>query len=110
MTDSGIEAKCHKCGAEPGAVCRTPKGAVHKHGTHDGRGRQLTDGTVHYYTPTQVRNLIHDAIKAEREKSAKVCEDYGASYDNAWNQKLGVANDLKDACDECAAAIRARGE
>ena len=74
MTDSGIEAKCHKCGAEPGAVCRTPKGAVHKHGTHDGRGRQLTDGTVHYYTPTQVRNLIYDAINQERSESRKLAD------------------------------------
>jgi hypothetical protein len=70
----------------------------------------LTDGTIHYYTPTQVRNLIHDAVMAERSECAKECEDYGSSYDNEWNRKLGVANDLKDACDECAAAIRARSQ
>jgi hypothetical protein len=51
------------------------------------------------------------AIRAdERSECAKVCEDYGSSYDNEWNRKLGVANDLKDACDECAAAIRARSQ
>jgi hypothetical protein len=48
------------------------------------------------------------AINHERSECAKVCEDYGSSYDNEWNRKLGVANDLKDACEECAAAIRAR--
>jgi uncharacterized protein YukE len=50
------------------------------------------------------------AINHEREECTKVCEDYGSSYDNEWNRKLGVANDLKDACEECAAAIRARSE
>jgi len=50
------------------------------------------------------------AINHERSECAKVCEDYGSSYDNEWNRKLGVANDLKDACDECAAAIRARSQ
>jgi hypothetical protein len=50
------------------------------------------------------------AINHERSECAKVCEEFGASYDNEWNRKLGVANDLKDACDECAAAIRARSQ
>jgi len=61
-----------------------------------------------------MREILHLVFEAgqqhEREACAKVCEDYGASYDNEWNRKLGVANDLKDACDECAAAIRARSE
>ena len=46
----------------------------------------------------------------EREACAKVCDAYGESVDNEWNRGLGVANDLKDIADECAIAIRARGE
>jgi hypothetical protein len=45
----------------------------------------------------------------EREACAKVCENYGESCDTEWNQKLGVADDLRETAEECAEAIRARG-
>jgi hypothetical protein len=41
-----------------------------------------------------------------REECAKACEQSGAGYDNEWNRKLGVADDLKEVCEECAIAIR----
>jgi hypothetical protein len=41
-----------------------------------------------------------------REECAKLCEQSGAGYDNEWNRKLGVADDLKEVCEECAIAIR----
>jgi hypothetical protein len=99
MTDRGLDAKCHKCGAEAGAVCRTPKGRIHKHGTHDGRGRQMEGNTMHYYTPTQVRNLLAD----EREACAKVCDAQAESHELLSNTQAAKG------CDDCATAIRARG-
>lgn len=69
----------------------------------------LGDWTTHEgYTADQMRAYAQEAARQEREAAAKACEDFGASYDNEWNRKLGVANDLKDACEECAAAIRSR--
>ena len=99
MTDRGLDAKCHKCGAEAGAVCRTPKGRIYKHGTHDGRGRQMEGNTMHYYTPTQVRNLLAD----EREACALVCDAQAESHELFRNTQAVKG------CDDCANAIRARG-
>lgn len=67
-----------------------------------------TETTVSGFTDAQMRAHAEEAVKQEREAAAKACEDFGASYDNEWNRKLGVANDLKDACEECALAIRGR--
>lgn len=41
-------------------------------------------------------------VKAE---AVKVCREEGAGLDNEWNRSLGVGNDLKEACEDCAAAI-----
>jgi hypothetical protein len=62
-------------------------------------------------------NELADAIVAEmdrrvadeREKCAKVADKHASSYDNEWNRKLGKANDLVEACEEIAAAIRSGG-
>jgi len=55
-------------------------------------------------------NLVAAAARAdEREACAKACEDYGKSCANEWNKNLGVADDLRETAEECAAAIRARG-
>ena len=70
----GMDVKCHKCGAEPGEVCRTPKGRIHKYGAHDGRGRQTTDHTALYYTPDQVKDLIAAAIKLERAEASRLAD------------------------------------
>jgi len=74
----------------------------------DSEVRGLHQANQPYYTADQMRAYAEEAVKQELEAAAKACEDFGASYDNEWNRKLGVASDLKDACDECAAAIRAR--
>lgn len=55
-----------------------------------------------------VIDALMEAVGREREECAKACEDFGKSYDNEWNRNLGVASDLEDVCEECAAAIRAR--
>ena len=68
----------------------------------------LMNNTSGRYLSDHIEELIAKRVKQEREAAAKACEEFGASYDNEWNRKLGVASDLKDACDECAAAIRAR--
>ena len=96
----GMDVKCHKCGAEPGEVCRTPKGRVHKYGAHDGRGRQTTDRTALYYTPDQVKDLIAAAIKHEREACAKVCDALAEDEAAGMRHQAG--------CDACSDAIRAR--
>lgn len=43
---------------------------------------------------------------AALEEAAKVCNATAEIFDNDWNRRLGVANDLKEACVECARAIR----
>ena len=48
-------------------------------------------------------------VEFEREACAKVCDDYGKSLNNEWNKNLGVADDLRETAEECAEAIRARG-
>ena len=54
------------------------------------------------------RSELEAAVKAEREACAKVCADY-----TAWGREWGQDNNhmaAEAATNECAAAIRARGE
>ena len=56
-----------------------------------------------------IPKLIQLVRTDEREACAKACENYGESCANEWNKNLGVADDLRETAEECAAAIRARG-
>ena len=59
----------------------------------------MEGNTMHYYTPTQVRNLLAD----EREACAMLCDAQAESHELLSNTQAAKG------CDDCAAAIRARG-
>lgn len=50
-----------------------------------------------------------DEREKQRERDAKIADEHASSYDNEWNRKLGKSNDLVEACDDIAAAIRSGG-
>jgi hypothetical protein len=56
---------------------------------------------------TFARAVEAEARKMALEEAASVCVGYGESLDNEWNRNLGVAAELREACEDCAAAIRA---
>jgi hypothetical protein len=53
---------------------------------------------------TEVRAMIKEAVEAEREACAKVCEDGIDMWPNEYHEEWN------DACTDRAAAIRARGQ
>ncbi len=56
-----------------------------------------------------VKKLVNEAVKAEREECAKVCD--GIKYSGYCPPEDGAAPDYyNSAAAECAAAIRARGK
>lgn len=63
-------------------------------------------GRTAVYSDDQMREYFAQGYRIALERAAQACEEFGNSYNNEWNRKLGVANDLKDACEECAGAIR----
>jgi hypothetical protein len=62
------------------------------------------------YDEDQMRShaaqCVREAVERERERCAALCESTGAGFDNEWNRRLGVVDDLRDVAEECAAAIR----
>lgn len=58
--------------------------------------------------PKEIERFAALIAAAEREQCAKACEAHGKTYDNEWNQNLGVAGELQEVASECAKAIRAR--
>ena len=55
--------------------------------------------------------VVRDAVAAEREACAKVCEKISDEYDENEGLKYAeLRTDAATGCGDCAAAIRARGE
>lgn len=52
---------------------------------------------------------VAEAVAAEREECARVCEKTGAMYNNQRNRELGLGDLFQEVAEGCAAAVRERG-
>ena len=71
---------------------------------HNGRG---PDRAVAIYTAAQVEEIRRAAILQERERCAKVCEEFEAEWKQlAHGNRDGTYDHMQNAAEQCAAAIR----
>lgn len=79
---------------------------------------RMADESMYLNLPIANRNFeLQELIKfaelvaaAEREACAKVCEKLGKEYNNEINKKFCIGDELQDVANDCADAIRARGQ
>ena len=65
---------------------------------------QLNQKTTNIYDQETISRIVSEAVKAEREACAKVCEERG----KVWSERMLLG--FQATLDDAAKAIRARGE